>query len=33
MIDPETVGILYESSVAQMAFQAIPLRDIVKREE
>lgn len=33
MIDPETVGILYESSVAQMTFQAIPLRDIVKREE
>lgn len=32
MIDPETVGILYESSVAQMAFQAIPLRDIVKKE-
>ncbi len=33
MIDPETVGILYESSVAQMAFQAVPLRDIVKKED
>lgn len=33
MIDPQTVGILYESSAAQMAFQAILLRDIVKREE
>lgn len=33
MIDPQTVGILYESSVAQMAFQAIPLRDIVKQED
>lgn len=32
MIDPRTVGILYESSVAQMAFQAIPLRDIVRKE-
>ncbi len=30
MIDPETVGILYESSVAQMVFQAIKLHDIVK---
>ena len=33
MIDPQTVGILYESSVAQMTFQAIPLRDIIKQEE
>lgn len=33
MIDPETVGILYESSVAQMAFQAIPLRDIIKKND
>lgn len=33
MIDPQTVGILYEGSVAQMAFQAIPLRDIIKKEE
>lgn len=30
MIDRETVGILYESSVAHMTFQAIPLRDIVQ---
>lgn len=30
MINPSTVGILYESSVAQMTFQAIPLSDIVK---
>ena len=29
MIDRETVGILYESSVAQMTFQAIPLKDFV----
>ena len=29
MIDRETVGILYESSVANMTFQAIKLRDIV----
>ena len=33
MIDAETVGILYESSVAQITFQAIPLRDIVKELE
>lgn len=32
MIDPETVGILYESSTSQMTFQAIPLRDIIKKE-
>jgi len=30
MIDKETVGILYESSVAHMTFQAIKLKDIVK---
>lgn len=30
MIDRETVGILYESSVAHMTFQAIKLTDIVK---
>ncbi len=29
-IDRETVGILYESSVAHMTFQAIPLKDIIK---
>ena len=29
MIDEETVGILYESSVAHMTFQAIRLKDIV----
>ena len=32
MIDRETVGILYESSVAQMTFQAIPLKDLVAGE-
>lgn len=30
MIDKETVGILYESSAAQMTFQAIPLSAIIK---
>ncbi len=30
MIDKETVGILYEGSVAHMTFQAISLKDIVK---
>lgn len=30
MIDRETVGILYESSVAHMTFQAIKLQDIIK---
>lgn len=30
LIDPETVGILYESSVAHMTFQAVKLKDIVK---
>ena len=30
MIDKETVGILYESSVAHMTFQAVKLKDLVK---
>ena len=30
MIDKETVGILYESSVAHMTFQAVRLKDIIK---
>lgn len=30
MIDRETVGILYESSVAHMTFQAVKLKDIIK---
>lgn len=30
MIDKETVGILYESSVAHMTFQAVKLNDIIK---
>ena len=30
MIDRETVGILYESSVANMTFQAVKLKDIVR---
>lgn len=30
MIDCETVGILYESSVAHMTFQAVKLKDIIK---
>ncbi len=30
LIDAETVGILYESSVAHMTFQAVPLKDILK---
>ena len=29
MIDSETVGILYESSVAHMTFQAVALKDIL----
>lgn len=33
MVDAQTVGILYESSVAQITFQTIPLRDIVKELE
>lgn len=31
LIDAETVGILYESSVAHMTFQAVKLRDIIKK--
>lgn len=31
MIDSETVGILYESSVAHMTFQAVKLTDIIKQ--
>lgn len=30
MIDSETVGILYESSVAHMTFQAVKLKDIIR---
>ncbi len=30
MVDKETIGILYESSVAHMTFQSIKLKDIVK---
>ncbi|EKC80098.1 sialidase, partial [human gut metagenome] len=30
MIDSETVGILYEASTAQLLFQAVKLRDIVR---
>lgn len=30
MIDKETIGILYESSVAHMTFQSIKLKDLVK---
>ena len=29
MVDKETIGILYESSVAHITFQAIKLKDIV----
>ena len=32
MIDKETVGIFYESSVAHMTFQAIRLTDLVLHE-
>ena len=32
MIDDATVGILYESSVANMTFQAIPLQDFFSME-
>lgn len=32
MIDAETVGILYESSVAHMTFQAVPLKDILGQQ-
>jgi sialidase-1 len=31
MIDRETVGILYESSVAHITFQAFKLSNIVKK--
>ena len=31
MIDKETIGILYESSVAHMTFQAIKLTDLIKK--
>jgi sialidase-1 len=31
MIDNETIGIMYESSTAQITFQAIKLKDIVKQ--
>lgn len=31
MIDKETIGIFYESSVAHMTFQAVKLKDIVKQ--
>lgn len=31
MIDPQTVGILYESSQAHITFQAIPLEDLLPR--
>lgn len=30
MIDKETIGILYESSVTHITFQAIKLTDIIK---
>ena len=30
MIDKETIGILYESSVAHITFQSIKLKDIIK---
>lgn len=30
MVDRETIGILYESSVAHMTFQAIKLKDLIK---
>lgn len=33
MIDGETVGIIYESSVSQILFQAIKLKDIVRNTE
>ncbi|CDN30720.1 Sialidase [Mucinivorans hirudinis] len=32
MIDPETVGILYEGSQSQMTFQAIPLNEILENK-
>lgn len=30
MLDDETIGILYEGSNAQLVFQAVKLRDIVR---
>jgi sialidase-1 len=30
LIDSETIGILYESSVAHMTFQAVKIKDILK---
>ena len=30
MIDSQTVGILYESSVAHITFQVVKLKDIVR---
>lgn len=33
MIDKETVGILYESSVAHMTFQAVKLKDLIKKQQ
>lgn len=32
MVNPSTVGILYESSVSQLLFQAVPLESIVKKQ-
>ena len=32
MIDGDTVGILYESSVSQLLFQAVKLKDIISAE-
>lgn len=33
MVDEETIGILYESSVANITFQAVPLTDVIKRNK
>ena len=30
MIDRETVGIFYESSVAHMTFQAVKIKDLIR---
>lgn len=32
MVDKETVGILYESSVAHMTFQTVKLKDLIKKQ-
>ena len=32
MIDPETVGILYESSVAHMTFQTLKLTELIRKK-